>query len=112
MSPFPKNQAELLALVGNDLTLLNRKEHAAFQGVSVSTDKRLEAEDLDHPKKIRVSPNRIGFVTREARAYRLLQLAKVMYLEGDRVECAIRLLRGIIHRQVFEDDAPEATAAE
>ena len=111
MSPFPTNEAALLALVGDDLTLLNRKQHAAFQGVSVSTDKRAEAEDPDHTKKIQVSPNRIGFITREARAYRLLSIAKDMYLEGDRVERAIRLLRGVIHRRVLEDDTPEAADA-
>ena len=44
--------------------ILSRREAAAQAGFSVSTLKRLEADD-DFPARVQVSPNRIGYVAGE-----------------------------------------------
>ena len=109
---FPRNEAELLQLVGDSLRVLSRKEFAReLLGVSVSTHKRLQQDDRDHPKFIELSPNRVGVIERHGRAFVLLRFAKLLELEGKPVAWAIRTLRGIIHGEALQDHPPEADVA-
>ena len=79
---FPHNEAELLEQIGPSLRILSRKEFSeGLLGVSVSTDKRLEKEDEDHPKFVDTAPNRRGVIERHGRAYVLLRFMKRLYLE-------------------------------
>lgn len=110
---FPRNEAELLALVGNSLRVLSRKEFCKeLLGLSESSDKRGEKEDPDHPKFMEMSPNRKGVIERDGRAYVLLKRARALALQGEQVDWAIRVLRGIIHGEVFKDASAAAEEAD
>ena len=105
---FPRNRAELLGYVGDSLRLLSRRTWGTeYLGVSLSTIKRLEKADPDHPKWVKQSDGRGGFIEMHCRAYILLQFAKRLELEDKPVEWAIRILRGIIHGEALLDP-PEA----
>ena len=111
MTPFPRNEAELLKLVGDSLNVLSRKQLSHLLGVSISTQKRIEQEDDDHPKFVEMSPNRKGVIERHGRAYVLLRFAKMLYLEGKEVSWAIRVLRRVIHGQDLIGPPEAADAA-
>ena len=51
------------------MKFLSWKEIAARRGTSVSTEKRLEKEDPRYPRKVPLSPGRVGFPEDEADAY-------------------------------------------
>ena len=107
---FPRNRAELLGYVGDSLRLLSRRTWATeYLGVSLSTQKRVEKVDLDHPKWLHQSQGRGGYIEMHGRAYVLLNFAKRLELEGKPVGWAIRLLRSIIQGEALLD--PEADAA-
>ena len=107
---FPRNRAELLGYVGDSLRLLSRRTWATeYLGVSLSTIKRLEKSDPDHPKWLHQSQGRGGYIEMHGRAYVLLNFAKRLELEGKPVGWAIRLLRSIVHGEALQD--PEADAA-
>ena len=107
---FPRNQTELLGYVGNSLRLFSRRTWGIDHlGVSLSTIKRNEKADPDHPKWVKQSDGRGGFIEMHCRAYILLQFAKRLELEGRQVGWAIRILRSIIQGEALLD--PEADAA-
>ena len=108
---FPRNQTELLGYVGNSLRLFSRRTWGIDHlGVSLSTIKRNEKADPDHPKRLHQSKGRGGYIEMHARAYVLLNFAKRLELEGKPVDWAIRLLRSIIQGEALLDP-PEADAA-
>ena len=49
--------------------LISWRDFADRLNTSVSTTKRLHAEDPEFPKKVRISPGRVGFFAHEADAY-------------------------------------------
>ena len=51
------------------MKLLTWRELADRASVSVSTVKRLHKEDPNFPRKLRISPGRVGFVEDEADAW-------------------------------------------
>ena len=109
---FPRNEAELLQLVGDSLRILARKEFAQdLLGISVSSHKRHEKEDADFPKLVARTANRVGVIEMHGRAYVLLRFAKRLELEGKPVGWTIRLLRSIIHGEALQDPPEEADAA-
>ncbi len=52
------------------------KEMAALDGTSVSTQKRLQKTDPRYPRKVRLSPGRVGFSSSAKEAYDRARIAE------------------------------------
>ena len=65
------------------MKFLSWREMAARRGTSVSTEKRLQATDPRYPRKIPLSPGRVGFLEKEAE---LFDAALVADFESARIE--------------------------
>ena len=58
------------------MRFLSWKDMAARRGTSVSTEKRLHKTDPRYPKKVNLSPGRVGFAEEAADEYDLLLMAE------------------------------------
>ena len=69
------NLHEVLMKV-NVMRFLSWAEMAKRRGTSISTEKRLEKEDPDYPRKVQLSPGRVGFAEEAAERYDRVLIAR------------------------------------